>query len=75
MLEGPSAERVYTRLLAPDPGNTGVGKALYNRNYRVPCARCTGMLFRRKASFLFLQSLERGFDYGKRNLLLRLQPP
>ena len=27
MLEGPCAERVHTRLLAPDPGNTGVGKA------------------------------------------------
>lgn len=27
MLEGPCAERVYTRLPAPDPGNTGVGNA------------------------------------------------
>ena len=27
MLEGPYAERVHTRLPAPDPGNTGVGKA------------------------------------------------
>jgi hypothetical protein len=27
MLEGPYAERVHTRLPAPDPDNTGVGNA------------------------------------------------
>ncbi len=65
MLEGPCAERVYTRLPAPDPDNTGVGNAflsLFTAGRRALLAK--GMLFLdEKHSFYFVQKWKRRKDY------------